>query len=105
MSSEIVYLAFRTNTDNHSLLYSLATAADITHGALPDLRHRLVQLEEAKKEEEKMMRAAGGEALAGDTVTPEAIQQVVAQWSGIPVTSMKVRSQSFDTFVALQDQY
>ncbi|GAA5851798.1 hypothetical protein JCM5353_006879 [Sporobolomyces roseus] len=70
--------------------YDLATAADITHGALPDLRHRLVQLEEAKKEEEKMMRAAGGEALAGDTVTPEAIQQVVAQWSGIPVTSMKL---------------
>ncbi|GAA6062402.1 hypothetical protein JCM10212_006188 [Sporobolomyces blumeae] len=70
--------------------YDLATAADITHGALPDLRHRLAVLEEAKKEEEKQMRAAGGEALAGDTVTPEAIQQVVAQWSGVPVTSMKM---------------
>ncbi|GAA5876075.1 hypothetical protein JCM16303_007012 [Sporobolomyces ruberrimus] len=70
--------------------YDLATAADITHGALPDLRNRLVQLEEAKKEEEKAMRAAGGEFLAGDTVTPEAIQAVVAQWSGIPVTSMKL---------------
>ncbi|GAA5922509.1 ATP-dependent Clp protease ATP-binding subunit [Sporobolomyces koalae] len=70
--------------------YDLATAADIVHGALPDLRNRLATLEEAKKEEDKQMRASGGEALAGDTVTPEAIQAVVAQWSGIPVTSMKL---------------
>lgn len=70
--------------------YDLATAADITHGALPDLRTRLAQLEEQKKEEDKALRASGGEALAGDTVTPEAIQAVVAQWSGIPVTSMKL---------------
>ncbi|GAA6011075.1 hypothetical protein JCM11491_005928 [Sporobolomyces phaffii] len=70
--------------------YDLATAADITHGALPDLRNRLAHLEEAKKEEEKAMKVAGGELLAGDTVTPEAIQAVVAQWSGIPVTSMKL---------------
>ncbi|GAA5947073.1 hypothetical protein JCM3765_002140 [Sporobolomyces pararoseus] len=70
--------------------YDLATAADITHGALPDLRTRLAQLEEQKKEEDKALRAAGGEALAGDTVTPEAIQAVVAQWSGIPVSSMKL---------------
>lgn len=72
------------------LLYSLATAADITHGALPDLRNRLGQLEDAKKEEDRAMRLAGTEQLAGDTVTPEAIQAVVAQWSGIPVTSMKL---------------
>ncbi|GAA5854686.1 hypothetical protein JCM3766R1_005608 [Sporobolomyces carnicolor] len=70
--------------------YDLATAADITHGALPDLRNRLGQLEDAKKEEDRAMRLAGTEQLAGDTVTPEAIQAVVAQWSGIPVTSMKL---------------
>ncbi|GAA5896934.1 ATP-dependent Clp protease ATP-binding subunit [Sporobolomyces salmoneus] len=70
--------------------YDLATAADITHGALPDLRNRLAQLEEAKKEEDKALRASGTEALAGDVVTPDHIASVVAQWSGIPVTSMKL---------------
>ncbi|GAA6024897.1 hypothetical protein JCM10207_000279 [Rhodosporidiobolus poonsookiae] len=69
--------------------YDLATAADLRHYAIPELQNRLATLEEQKKAEEREMRAAGGEALAGDTVTPEAIQQVVAQWSGIPVSSMK----------------
>ncbi|GAA5864966.1 hypothetical protein JCM1840_005694 [Sporobolomyces johnsonii] len=70
--------------------YDLATAADLTHYAIPELQNRLAKLEQEKKEEEKHLREEGGEVLAGDTVTPEAIQQVVAQWSGIPVTSMKM---------------
>ncbi|CEQ38850.1 SPOSA6832_00325 [Sporobolomyces salmonicolor] len=70
--------------------YDLATAADLTHYAIPELQNRLAKLEQEKKEEEKLLREEGGEVLAGDTVTPEAIQQVVAQWSGIPVTSMKM---------------
>ncbi|GAA5856264.1 hypothetical protein JCM8547_000843 [Rhodosporidiobolus lusitaniae] len=69
--------------------YDLATAADLRHYAIPELQARLTTLEEQKKAEEREMRANGGEALAGDTVTAEAIQQVVAQWSGIPVTNMK----------------
>ncbi|BGP12457.1 hypothetical protein JCM10213_006977 [Rhodosporidiobolus nylandii] len=70
--------------------YDLATAADLRHYAIPDLQARLARAEEQKKDEERQMRAAGGEALAGDTVTAEAIQQVVAQWSGIPVSNMKM---------------
>ncbi|ORY73419.1 P-loop containing nucleoside triphosphate hydrolase protein [Leucosporidium creatinivorum] len=69
--------------------YDLATAADIVHGALPDLAARLQVLENQKREEDAAMRASGGEALAGDVVTPEHIQAVVAQWSGIPVTSLR----------------
>ncbi|GAA5892171.1 hypothetical protein JCM6882_005715 [Rhodosporidiobolus microsporus] len=69
--------------------YDLATAADLRHYAIPELQTRLTTLEEQKKAEEREMRAQGGEALAGDTVTPEAIQQVVAQWSGVPVSNMK----------------
>lgn len=71
------------------LPYSLATAADLRHYAIPELQARLQTLEEQKQTEEREMRQAGGEALAGDTVTAEAIQQVVAQWSGIPVSNMK----------------
>ncbi|GAA5901605.1 hypothetical protein JCM8208_001553 [Rhodotorula glutinis] len=69
--------------------YDLATAADLRHYAIPELNNRLVKLEEEKKAEERQLRAEGGEALAGDTVTPEAIQAVVSQWSGIPVSNMK----------------
>lgn len=71
---------------------SLATAADLRHYAIPELHSRLQQLEQQKKDEERQLRAEGGESLAGDTVTAEAIQQVVAQWSGIPVSNMKVRT-------------
>ncbi|GAA6035987.1 hypothetical protein JCM8097_005201 [Rhodosporidiobolus ruineniae] len=69
--------------------YDLATAADLRHYAIPELQNRLATLEDQKKAEEREMRAQGGEALAGDTVTAEAIQQVVAQWSGVPVSNMK----------------
>ncbi|KWU42084.1 P-loop containing nucleoside triphosphate hydrolase protein [Rhodotorula sp. JG-1b] len=70
--------------------YDLATAADLRHYAIPELHSRLQQLEQQKKDEERQLRAEGGESLAGDTVTAEAIQQVVAQWSGIPVSNMKM---------------
>lgn len=61
------------------------------HYAIPELHTRLQQLEQQKKDEERQLRAEGGESLAGDTVTAEAIQVVVAQWSGVPVSNMKVR--------------
>ncbi|BGO94734.1 hypothetical protein NBRC10512_007319 [Rhodotorula toruloides] len=70
--------------------YDLATAADLRHYAIPELQTRLTQLEEQKQAEERQRRAEGAESLAGDTVTPEAIQQVVAQWSGVPVSNMKM---------------
>lgn len=72
--------------------YDLATAADIEHYAIPDLNTRLAELEQNKIVEESASAAAGGGTLIGDTVTPEAIQGIVAMWSGIPVTSLKVRS-------------
>ncbi|BGP52503.1 hypothetical protein JCM8202_000150 [Rhodotorula sphaerocarpa] len=70
--------------------YDLATAADLRHYAIPELHTRLQQLEQQKKDEERQLRAEGGESLAGDTVTAEAIQVVVAQWSGVPVSNMKM---------------
>lgn len=70
--------------------YDLATAADIVHGALPDLNARLQALEAQKREEDAAKRASGADILAGDTVTPEHIQAVVAQWSGIPVQNLRM---------------
>ena len=83
-----------------SLSHSLATAADLRHYAIPELQNRLTKLEDEKKAEERQLRAEGGEALAGDTVTPEAIQAVVSQWSGIPVSNMKVRRSPVSTLLS-----
>lgn len=70
--------------------YDLATAADIEHYALPDLHARLETLAAAKiKEEADAIASGAGAPLSTDTVTPEAIQLIVAAWSGIPVSSLK----------------
>lgn len=70
--------------------YDLATAADIVHGALPDLTARLQTLEAQKRDEDAAKRAGGEESLAGDVVLPEHIQAIVANWSGVPVQSLRV---------------
>jgi ATP-dependent Clp protease ATP-binding subunit ClpB len=62
--------------------YDLATASDIKYYALPDLQHRLEQLETKKAAED----AAGGGGT--DTVTPEQIAEIVGRWTSIPVTRL-----------------
>lgn len=79
----------RAKADEAERRYDLATAADLRHYALPDLNTRLEALEQVKRNEDAELRAAGGESLSGDTVTPEAIQAIVSAWSGVPVSSLK----------------
>lgn len=62
--------------------YDLATASDLRYYALPDLQKRLKELENRKAEEDA---ATGG---GTDTVTPEAIAEIVARWTSIPVTRL-----------------
>jgi ATP-dependent Clp protease ATP-binding subunit ClpB len=59
--------------------YDLATASDIRYYAIPEIQARI---DKAQAEE-----AAHGGSIA-DTVTPEAIAEVVARWTGIPVTRL-----------------
>lgn len=59
--------------------YDLATASDIRYYAIPEIQSAL---KHAQAEE-----AAKGGSLA-DTVAPEAIAEVVARWTGIPVTRL-----------------
>lgn len=68
----------------------LATAADLQHYAIPDLTARLERLEGNKRSADATAAAAGG-ALAGSVVTSDAIASIVSAWSGVPVTSLKVR--------------
>lgn len=62
--------------------HDLAVASDLRFYAIPDLKHRLDQLEFRKAEED----AARGSGT--DTVTPESIAEIVARWTNIPVTRL-----------------
>ncbi|KAK4702684.1 ATP-dependent Clp protease ATP-binding subunit ClpB, partial [Phenoliferia sp. Uapishka_3] len=79
----------KAKADDAERRYDLATAADLRHYAIPELLSRLENLEQKKRAEDAAMVAGGGETLSGDVVTPEAIQTIVSNWSGIPVSSLK----------------
>ncbi|KAI5124705.1 hypothetical protein M0805_004311 [Coniferiporia weirii] len=72
----------KAKADDAERRYDLATASDLRYYALPDLQHRLIQLEAKKAEEDS---ASGG---GTDTVTPEQIAEIVARWTSIPVTRL-----------------
>jgi ATP-dependent Clp protease ATP-binding subunit ClpB len=69
----------RAKADEAERRYDLATASDLRYFAIPELQTRI---EKAQAEE-----AASGGTLE-DSVTPEAIAEVVARWTSIPVTRL-----------------
>jgi ATP-dependent Clp protease ATP-binding subunit ClpB len=60
----------------------LTKAAEIKHGALPELQRKLAGVEKA------MWENTAGARLLSQEVTGEDIAMVVASWTGIPVTRM-----------------
>ncbi|KAI6153595.1 P-loop containing nucleoside triphosphate hydrolase protein [Pisolithus tinctorius] len=68
--------------DDAERRYDLETASDLRYYALPELQSRLEQLL-AKKAEEETNGQPGS-----DSVTPEQIAEIVARWTGIPVTRL-----------------
>ena len=76
----------------------LARAADLRYGAIPEMQKKIEQVErEIKKEkEEKKAREARGEVsndpvtgkLLSDVVNPQAIAEIVARWTGIPIARL-----------------
>lgn len=70
----------KAKADDAERRYDLETASDLRYYAIPDLQKRLAVLE---KEMEERDAAAGG--VGADTVTPEAIAEVVARATNIPV--------------------
>jgi ATP-dependent Clp protease ATP-binding subunit ClpA len=69
----------RAKADEAERRYDLATASDLRYYAIPEIQSRI---EKAQAEE-----AAKGGTLE-DSVTPEAIAEVVARWTSIPVTRL-----------------
>ncbi|HWC86091.1 MAG TPA: ATP-dependent chaperone ClpB [Solirubrobacteraceae bacterium] len=62
--------------------YDLNRAAELQHGRLPELERRL-QAEEARLSEKQ-----GGTRLLREEVTEDEIAEVVARWTGIPVSRL-----------------
>ena len=72
----------KAKADEAERRYDLATASDLRYYALPDLQARLAQLEAKRQQEQEQ---ADG---SSDTVTPDQIAEIVARWTGIPVTRL-----------------
>lgn len=69
----------KAKADDAERRYDITTASDLRYYAIPDLQKRLDQLEKQKDQEEPS---------ASDAVTPEAIAEIVARWTSIPVTRL-----------------
>ena len=67
------------------------TASDLKYYAIPDLKQRISQLEQdkAKADADAYKQNSDSEPLLTDAVGPEQIQDIVARWTGIPVTRLK----------------
>jgi len=69
-----------------------AKAADLKYGAIPEQQQRIKMLEERKVQAEAALNAAGGDtgtSMVTDIVTADHINEIVARWTGIPVTRLK----------------
>ncbi len=62
--------------------YDLNKAAELKHGTLPALEKEL------KKEEQILTKKQGAHRLLREEVTEDEIAQIVARWTGIPVTRL-----------------
>ncbi|KAF2199384.1 heat shock protein [Delitschia confertaspora ATCC 74209] len=73
-------------------LRDLATASDLKYYAIPDVEARITQLEKEKaRADAEMYNAQGGHGapLITDAVGPDQINEIVARWTGIPVTRLR----------------
>lgn len=68
----------------------LSTASDLKYYAIPDVESRIETLEKEKAAaDNEARRGSHGEALVADAVGPDQINEIVARWTGIPVTRLK----------------
>lgn len=61
--------------------YDLNRAAELRHGKMPELQKKLREVEESSS-------AKGGRRLLREEVTDEEIAQIIAKWTGIPVSKL-----------------
>lgn len=68
----------------------LQTASDLKYYAIPDVEARIEDLEKEKlRADSDQRRGSVSESLLTDAVGPDQINEIVARWTGIPVTRLK----------------
>lgn len=70
----------------------MAKAADLQYGAIPDLQMVIKELEVRKAAADAALNAEDGDpgtSMVTDIVTADHINEIVARWTGIPVTRLR----------------
>eukprot|EP00043_Microstomoeca_roanoka_P007299 m.70256 g.70256 ORF g.70256 m.70256 type:complete len:889 (+) comp13768_c0_seq1:199-2865(+) len=79
----------------------LATAADLKYYAIPDIERRLKQLiAENEAKQSSAMDTGEDKPMLSEEVGPEQVMEIVARWTGIPVT--KLSQSQRDRLLALE---
>jgi ATP-dependent Clp protease ATP-binding subunit ClpB len=86
----------RTEAERAERAYDLNHAAELRHGRLPELERRL------QAEEELLEQKHGTRRLLREVVTEEEIADIVARWTGIPVS--RLRETEREKLLQLADQ-
>ncbi|RCG31613.1 ATP-dependent chaperone ClpB [Sphaerisporangium album] len=75
--------AVRREAEQAERMYDLNRAAELMHGRLPELQHKLALAEE------QLQSKQGGHRLLREVVTEDEIAGIVSRWTGIPITRLK----------------
>ena len=71
--------ATRAEMERAERAYDLSLVAELKHGKLPNLEAELEKLENADKKDDSILK---------EEVTAEEIAEIVARWTGVPVTKL-----------------
>ncbi|KAH8432298.1 ATP-dependent Clp protease ATP-binding subunit [Aspergillus melleus] len=84
--------SLKVKRDEAERMGDTQTAADLEYYAIPETKTLIDRLETERARADAEQRARGddgGEALLADSVGPDQINEIVARWTGIPVTRLK----------------
>lgn len=91
-TSKIKLDALKVKAENASRNGDTQTASDLIYYAIPDVEKRIEKLEHDRMvahQEELEHAGENGDTLVTDAVGPEQINEIVARWTGIPVTRLR----------------
>ena len=90
--AKIKYDQLKVKQEEAERMKDLQTASDLLYYAMPDTKARIEQLEaERTKADQDLYNRTGaeGEAMLTDAVGADQINEIVARWTGIPVTRLR----------------
>lgn len=85
--------SYKTKQEAAERNKDLQLAADYQYNVIPDVKNRIDQLEKERARADAELYTKNGsdqsEAMLTDAVGPDQINEIVARWTGIPVTRLK----------------